>query len=128
MITRQESGGHARHRIYAGEDDAKVNAFVAMFIVFTTNASESSITFKRRYMLEVDICQEKKGNVYGGASRNAVMVTEERAKQRKGRVSRVSPGCCITTRYDEWDRFAHPRVGQTEIMALIEFIFDDKAG
>ena len=79
-------------------------------------------------MLQLNTCSEKKGNVYGGASSNAMMIAEESGKQRNGRVGRTSLGCCITIRYVEWDRWALPRLEQTEIMALLEFISEDQAG
>ena len=106
------------------EEDAK--ALIPALIFLSTNANESSRTFREFFRLVMNIVTERKGNIYGVATRSTSRISAKSMKQREGRVGRLSPGAVLNLLWNSHYRDAHERMEQLPVLDYLELLAKDE--
>ena len=99
---------------------------IPALIFLTTNSNESSRTFKEVFRLVINVVLERKGNIYGGATRSTSRISAKNMKQRAGRVARLSAGVVKHLLQNDRDRDAHESMEQMPVFDYLELLAKDE--
>lgn len=99
-------------KVDGGMTEEVAETLIPALIFLTTNSNESSRTFKEFFRLVINVVLERKGNIYGTATRSTSRILAKSMKQRAGRVGRLWPGAVYNLIYSSRDRDAHGRMEQ----------------